>query len=103
MSKYYMEVKNGVGRSFLFSESDGVTPFTNFDLVEVENEDSNFTGFTYNKDTKEWSKPKDLYKSQRKEAYDALNQFEMQFDDKVNGSTTWVDAITEIKAQFPKL
>ena len=42
------------------------------------------------------------YARLRKAEYDKLNQFEMQFDDQVNGTTTWVDAINEIKARYPK-
>ncbi len=42
------------------------------------------------------------YARLRKAAYDLLNQFEMQFDDQANGTTTWVDAINEIKAKYPK-
>jgi hypothetical protein len=42
------------------------------------------------------------YSEKRKVKYDALEQFEMQFDDAVNGTTTWVDAINAIKAEFPK-
>lgn len=42
------------------------------------------------------------YQRLRKAEYDKLNQFEMQFDDAQNGTTTWVDAINAIKAQFPK-
>ena len=38
----------------------------------------------------------------REEEYNKLNQFEMQFDDKVNNTTTWVDKINEIKAKYPK-
>ena len=38
----------------------------------------------------------------RKNAYNALNQFEMQFDDAANGTTTWLDAINTIKQEFPK-
>lgn len=38
----------------------------------------------------------------RKRAYDKLNQFEMQFDDAINGTTTWKDAIVAIKEEFPK-
>jgi len=49
----------------------------------------------------------DIYDSQeyarnRKAEYDKLNQFEMQFDDQLNGTTTWVDAISAIKQEFPK-
>ena len=42
------------------------------------------------------------YADRRKVKYDALSQFEMQFDDATNGTTTWVDAINAIKAEFPK-
>ena len=42
------------------------------------------------------------YAEKRKAKYDALNQFEMQYDDSKNSTTTWVDAIDEIKAEFPK-
>jgi hypothetical protein len=42
------------------------------------------------------------YSRARKEEYSALNQFEMQFDDQQNNTTTWVDAINDIKARFPK-
>ena len=42
------------------------------------------------------------YARNRKAEYDQLNQFEMQFDDNRDGTTTWVDAINDIKARFPK-
>ena len=42
------------------------------------------------------------YKDKRKAEYDQLNQFEMQFDDQRDGSTTWVDKINEIKQRHPK-
>lgn len=42
------------------------------------------------------------YARKRKAEYDKLNQFEMQFDDKKNSTTTWVDKINEIKARYPK-
>ena len=42
------------------------------------------------------------YSNKRKAKYDLLNQFEMRFDDQVNGTTTWVDAINAIKAAHPK-
>ena len=42
------------------------------------------------------------YARARATEYSALNQFEMQFDDQVNGTTTWVDAINAIKQEFPK-
>ena len=42
------------------------------------------------------------YARKRKAEYDQLNQFEMQFDDKRDGTTTWVDAINAIKAKHEK-
>ena len=42
------------------------------------------------------------YARNRKAEYDQLNQFEMQFDDDRDGTTTWVDAINEIKGRYPK-
>ena len=42
------------------------------------------------------------YARDRKAKYDLLNQDEMRFDDTVNGTTTWVDAILAIKDAHPK-
>ena len=42
------------------------------------------------------------YQRLRRAEYAKLNQFEMQFDDAMNGTTTWIDAINEIKAKYPK-
>ena len=42
------------------------------------------------------------YARSRKAEYDQLNQFEMQFDDDRDGTTTWVDKINEIKGRHPK-
>ena len=48
----------------------------------------------------EWNSQE--YARNRKKEYDALNQFEMQFDDKEDGTTTWEDAIKAIKTKWPK-
>ena len=42
------------------------------------------------------------YLRKRKAEYDALNQFEMQYDDEVNGTTTRKDSITAIRKKYPK-
>ena len=42
------------------------------------------------------------YKSERLAEYAKLNQYEMMFDDQRDSTTTWVDAVNAIKAQFPK-
>ena len=44
-----------------------------------------------------------VYKDRRKLAYpSASEQLGMMHDDAVHGTTTWKDAITEIKAKHPK-
>ena len=42
------------------------------------------------------------YARDRKAEYDALNQFEMQYDDKEDGTTTWEDAVEAVKTKWPK-
>ena len=42
------------------------------------------------------------YARTRKIAYDLLNQDEMRYDDLVNSTTTWQDAIAAIKSATPK-
>ena len=53
--------------------------------------------------TEEKKRANDMtYKEKRKREYNRLEQFEMQYDDKINNTTTWVDAIKAIKAAYPK-
>tara|TARA_R110001606_G_scaffold275765_1_gene423953 strand:- start:71 stop:355 length:285 start_codon:yes stop_codon:yes gene_type:complete len=42
------------------------------------------------------------YAEKRKAAYDLLNQDEMRYDDLINSTTTWQDAISAIKTEYPK-
>ena len=42
------------------------------------------------------------YARSRKAEYNQLNQFEMQFDDDRDSTSTWVDKINEIKGRYPK-
>jgi hypothetical protein len=42
------------------------------------------------------------YARERKARYDLLNQDELRFDDLINGTTTWQDAILAIKQEIPK-
>ena len=42
------------------------------------------------------------YQRRRKAEYDKLNQDDLRFDDSINGTTTWQDAILAIKAKYPK-
>ena len=42
------------------------------------------------------------YRHKRKLEYDNLEQFELMYDDKINDTTTWSDAIEAIKKSYPK-
>lgn len=42
------------------------------------------------------------YQRDRKSEYDKLNQDELRYNDLVNGTNTWIEAIQEIKAKYPK-
>ncbi len=43
-----------------------------------------------------------VYARSRKAKYDLLNQDEMRYDDLINSTTTWQDAIAAIKTEYPK-
>ncbi len=45
---------------------------------------------------------KDDYSTNRRIEYSKLNQFELFFNDKVNGTNTWQEAIESIKLKYPK-
>ena len=50
-----------------------------------------------------WDLENDSYKSLRKAAYPSQEeQFDMQYWDSVNGTTTWKDAIAKVKSDNPK-
>lgn len=42
------------------------------------------------------------YSEKRREAYAELNQYELMYDDKVNSTDEWGEAIQAIKTKFPK-
>jgi len=46
--------------------------------------------------------PEKTYAEKRLKEYASLRQFELQYDDEINGTTTWKDAIEEIKKKYPK-
>ena len=70
-------------------------------------EDGNPTGITNDQIATKLVELRTEYNAQayarnRKEEYDALNQFELISDDDVNGTTTHKDAIAAIKTKYPK-
>ena len=50
-----------------------------------------------------WDLENDSYRSKRRAAYPSQQeQFDMQYWDQVNGTTTWKDAIAKVKSDYPK-
>ena len=50
-----------------------------------------------------WDSEYDSYKSKRRAAFPSITeQLDMQYWDKKNGTTTWVDAIAKVKSDNPK-
>ena len=50
-----------------------------------------------------WDLEYDSYRSKRRAAFPTQEeQFDMQYWDSVNGTTTWKDAIAKVKADNPK-
>jgi|TARA_R100000455_G_C6241360_1_gene100204 hypothetical protein len=50
-----------------------------------------------------WDAEFDSYKSKRRSSYPSIqDQLDMQYWDKKNGTTTWVDAIAKVKSDNPK-
>jgi hypothetical protein len=47
-------------------------------------------------------KEKENYIFLRKQAYDKLNQDELRYNDLINNTNTWIEAIQSIKEQYPK-
>jgi len=48
----------------------------------------------------DWYAP---HKLNRRDAYPSLTeQLDMQYHDKINGTTTWADAIQAVKDKYPK-
>ena len=50
-----------------------------------------------------WYLENNSYKSKRRAAYPSQEeQWDMQYWDQVNGTTTWKDAIAKVKSDYPK-
>jgi hypothetical protein len=90
----------------LYSNAVTISETENGELIVVDN-DGNDIEIDESLITAEVTRLQAEYDSQqyarnRKAEYDQLNQFEMQFDDDRDGTTTWVDKINEIKGRHPK-
>lgn len=73
-------------------------------FVELECEDaSKHSDYILNITNEEvYFEKLELCLNSRRSEYAKLNQDEMRFDDEINGTTTWIDTIKEIKERFPK-
>jgi len=91
-------VRNLVGQLVTFSinKNNVITSWSGDVLQPTQEEiDAEVTRLQAEYDAQEYAR-------NRKAEYDQLNQFEMQFDDDRDGTTTWVDTINEIKGRHPK-
>ena len=68
----------------------GLTPINDTDLAILRAEEA------------EAAQDALTYAEKRKAAYDLLNQDEMRYDDLINSTTTWQDAIAAIKLEYPQ-
>jgi len=102
-AKYWVIIDDDGKETNRVWDAEGVTPeeYDSETWIETDNTED-LLGKQYN--GTEWVDVLDTsdYAEKRKERYDVLEQFEMQFDDQRDGTTTWVDAINAIKAEFPK-
>ena len=72
------------------------------DNGEVEHVEQEWTPIPKTHEFNQAEYDSQAYARARKIEYDLLNQDEMRFDDLVNSTTTWQDAIIAIKAAHPK-
>jgi hypothetical protein len=80
---------------------------TSNDITKIRWADNNPNNITYEQiKTKlielQAASDAQAYARSRKEEYDKLNQNEMMYDDEINSTTTWKDAIAAIKTKYPK-
>jgi hypothetical protein len=99
MNDFIFEAVANLSPNAIISHTGTINSITWISVETVEPTDAEITA--------EISRLQAVYDSQeyaraRATEYSALNQFEMQFDDQQNNTTTWVDAINDIKARFPK-
>tara|TARA_R110000803_G_scaffold6662_1_gene21466 strand:+ start:483 stop:776 length:294 start_codon:yes stop_codon:yes gene_type:complete len=77
-----------------FNATNGLT-FADFEWTDNPITESQFNAVVTSVAT-------NAYARSRKAAYDLLNQDEMRYDDLINSTTTWQDAIAAIKTEYPK-
>lgn len=75
---------------------------SDFEIDEGNVKTFNITKVLQLAQVKETTWLNDAYKRARKAEYDKLNQFELMHNDMMNGTTTWQNAIYNIKRKFPK-
>jgi len=88
----------------LYPSVSNIYPGENWECVDIDNNEVEINESLVATETSRLQAAWDAqeYARNRKIEYDALNQFEMQFDDEENGTTTWKDAIEAIKTKYPK-
>jgi hypothetical protein len=101
----FIKIKNkSVAIRKLYPQVATITPGDDWKCVDENNESVEIDESAVTKEVDQADAEYDSqeYARNREAEYDALNQFEMQFDDKEDGTTTWEDAIKAIKMKWPK-
>ena len=88
----------------LYPSVSTIYPGENWKCVDIDNNEVEINESLVTTETSRLQAAWDAqeYARNRKEEYDALNQFELISDDDVNGTTTHKDAIAAIKTKYPK-
>ena len=93
--------------NFIQAENDTIICSTPFGVEIMVQDENNYKTYLIDKPLEVIHAEFFNYKlerclEQRKAAYNKLPQFEMQFNDIINETTTWKEAIEAIKSEYPK-
>jgi len=82
-------------------DGDGIYKQVNNERLPISDDD--FEQMVIDCANSKFDEQENGYKTARQEAYESIaNQLDMQYWDSVNGTTTWVDHIEQVKADNPK-
>ena len=90
--KYYKDSDN---QTYIYKDDGSEDHLISSDQIQITEAEANTLA-----DQEFAARP---YSDRRRTAYKPLaEQLDMQYWDKVNGTTTWQDHINEVKAKYPK-
>lgn len=85
----------------LYPNVTSITERSALGLIEIKDADGNDVAI--DRDAVDaWVSPTKYQRDRAKEYPSIQEQLDMQYWDSVNGTTTWADAIAQVKADYPK-